>query len=139
MDGSVISSQRIKRRQYETEKQTDIHRKVLEMLFCPGIHVHCCDSICRDRCRSPGTSGGNGNLIFWMVLVLIPGVSGIHSSGCCICQIREVLHIVWRESQKLFFLSERLYPYWMHCFQTGRRKRKKEISALRFPSCCSYC
>ena len=75
-------------RQYETEKQTDIHRKVLEMLFCPGIHVHCCDGFCRDRCRSPGTPGGNGNLIFWMVPVLIPGVSGIHSSGCCICQIK---------------------------------------------------
>ncbi len=58
------------------------------MLFCPDIHVHCCDGICRDRCRSPGTSGGNGNLVFRMVPVFIPGVSGIHYSGCRICQIK---------------------------------------------------
>lgn len=58
------------------------------MLFCPGIHVHCRNGICCDRCRSPGTSGGNGNLVFRMVPVFIPGISGIHYSGCCICQIK---------------------------------------------------
>lgn len=45
-------------------------QKSIGSAFCPGIHVHCCDGFCCDRCRSPGTSGGNGNLVFRMVPVL---------------------------------------------------------------------